>query len=114
MIDALIGGKISGTPIEHTGQGGTQFDTAKVRVPCPDGTANITSVIAFDASVCSQLLALDDGDSVGIAGTLEPKAWTDRSGEARPALSLVEHALLSTYHVSRKRHAVVSSTNLEE
>jgi hypothetical protein len=56
--------------------------------------------------VGASLLALDDGDSVSIAGALTPKAWTDRNGEVKPALDMVAHALLTTYHITRKRQAV--------
>jgi single-stranded DNA-binding protein len=52
------------------------------------------------------LLALDDGDSLSISGALTPKAWTDRNGEVKRSLDIVAHALLTTYHVTRKRQAV--------
>jgi hypothetical protein len=41
-----------------------------------------------------------------LSGALTPKVWTDREGNARPALDLVAHAVLSPYHVTRKRNAV--------
>ena len=43
---------------------------------------------------------------MALSGSLTPKAWTDRSGEARPALDMVAHAVLTAYHVTRKRQAV--------
>jgi single-stranded DNA-binding protein len=52
------------------------------------------------------LLALGDGDSVALAGSLTPKVWTDREGNSRPALDLVAHQVLTAYHVTRKRKAV--------
>ena len=52
------------------------------------------------------LLALGDGDSVSLSGALTPKVWTDRDGHARPALDLVAHGLLTSYHVTRKRKAM--------
>ena len=52
------------------------------------------------------MLALGDGDSVALAGSLTPKVWTDKEGNSRPAVDLVAHKLLTAYHVTRKRNAV--------
>lgn len=106
MIDGLIGGKLYGTPAQRVGQSGKSFVTAKVRTPTANGETLFVNVIAFSESVGTALLALDDGDSVSISGALTPKAWTDRSGEAKPSLDVVAHAVLTTYHVTRKRQAV--------
>ena len=51
---------------------------------------------------------LGDGDSVALAGELKPKVWVDKEGTARPAIDLVAHALLTAYHVSRKRRVVAA------
>jgi hypothetical protein len=42
------------------------------------------------------LLALRDGDSVAAAGHLNPKVWTDKQGNTKPALDLVAHRVVST------------------
>jgi hypothetical protein len=52
------------------------------------------------------LLALDDGDAVALAGTLTPKVWIDRDGNARPALDLVAAQVLTAYGLGKKRTAV--------
>lgn len=106
MIDGLVGGKLHGKPAQRVGQSGKAFVTAKVRTPTANGDALFVNVIAFSESMGAALLALDDGDSVSISGALTPKAWIDRSGEAKPSLDMVAHALLTTYHVTRKRQAV--------
>lgn len=106
MIDGLIGGKLHGKPAQRVGQSGKAFITATVRTPTANGDALFVNVIAFAQDVGAALLALDDGDSVSISGALTPKAWTDRNGEVKPALDMVAHALLTTYHVTRKRQAV--------
>jgi single-stranded DNA-binding protein len=106
MIDGLIGGKLHGKPAQRVGQSGKAFVTAKVRTATANGDALFVNVIAFSESVGASLLALDDGDSVSISGALTPKAWTDRNGEVKPSLDMVAHALLTTYHVTRKRQAV--------
>jgi hypothetical protein len=52
------------------------------------------------------LLALGEGDAVALAGSLTPKAWTDREGIARPALDLVASQVLTAYHLTRRRKAL--------
>ncbi|MEZ0191707.1 single-stranded DNA-binding protein [Ralstonia solanacearum] len=106
MIDGLIGGKVYGKPGERTGQSGKRFVTAKVRAAAGDGEALFVNVIAFDGDAQAALLALEDGDSVSLSGALTPKGWTDKNGEARPALDMVAHAVLTAYQVKRKRRAV--------
>ena len=106
MIDALIAGRLYGRPAERTTSSGKSFATAKVRVSTRDGDALFVHVIAFAESAVSALLALSDGDSIALAGELTPKVWTDKNGEARPALDLLAHSVLTEYHVTRKRQAM--------
>lgn len=105
MIDALIGGKLHGKPTQRTGPSGKPFVTCKVRV-VTEAEALLVSVITFDQATGSALLALDDGDSVALSGSLTPKAWMDKNGEAKPGLDLVAHCALTPYHLTRKRRAV--------
>ena len=106
MIDALIAGRLHGQPTQRTSKTGKPFAVAKVRVAAGDGESTFISAIAFDDAPCTALLALGDGDSVAMSGTLTPKVWTDKDGNARPALDLVAHQVLSAYHVTRKRAAM--------
>lgn len=106
MIDGLIGGKLYGKPVARTGNSGKAFVTAKVRTPTADGGSVFVNVIAFDLNTASAILGLDDGDSVSLAGMLTPKVWLDKNGEAHPALDLLAQAVLTAYHVTRKRQAV--------
>jgi single-stranded DNA-binding protein len=106
MIDGLISGKVYGGAQSRTGQSGKGFVTVKVRAAGGDGESLFVNVIAFGDAPKSALLALNDGDSVSLAGTLTPKVWTGKGGAARPALDMVAHAVLSAYHVQRKRKAV--------
>lgn len=106
MLDGLIGGKVYGKPAARTGQNGKRFVTAKVRAAGGDGESLFVNVITFSESTGAALLALDDGDSVALSGALTPKVWTDKNGETRPALDMVAHAVLTSYHVKRKRQAV--------
>lgn len=106
MIDALIAGKLHGQPQQRTGSSGKPFTTAKVRAAAGNGEALFVNVIAFSRTAQDALMALGDGDSVSLSGELTPKVWTDREGQARPAVDLVAHAVLTAYHTRRKRQAV--------
>ena len=104
MIEALVSGKLHGQPAQKISKTGKPFVVAKVRAHAGDSDVFV-NVIAFSQAACEALLALDDGDAVALAGSLTPKAWTDREGVARPALDLVASQVLSAYHVTRKRKA---------
>lgn len=105
MVDGLVSGKLYGTATSRTSQNGKQFVTAKVRTAVGDGESLFVNVIAFADEPKSALLALGDGDSVALAGTLTPKVWTDKGGTAKPELDIVAHAVLSVYAVKRRRDA---------
>jgi len=106
MIDALIAGRLYGHAEERAGQSGSVFVTCKVRTAAGNGESLFCNVIGFNAEVRRALLALDDGDSVALSGALTPKVWTDKQGVTHPALDLVAHAVMTAYHVTRKRRAV--------
>ncbi len=102
MIDALISGRIYGQPKQGAGKNGSPYVTAKVRAAAGDGEILMVSVIAFADAACQALLALGDGDSVALSGSLTPKVWTDREGALRPALDMQAHAVLTAYHLKSR------------
>lgn len=106
MMDGLIAGKLHGQPEQRMGRNDKPFAIAKVRVASASGDVVFANCIAFASGAVAALLALGDGDSVALAGELSPKAWTDRNGEVRAGLDVVVHALLTPYHVQRKRKAM--------
>lgn len=106
MIDALVAGKLYGLAKERESKQGKPFVTAKVRAAAGNGESLFVNVIAFDASACAALLALEDGDPVALAGALTPKAWADRAGNVRPTVDLVAHGVMTPYHVTRKRRVM--------
>lgn len=110
MIDGLIAGRLYGKPTERRGQSGKAFVVAKIRVATADGESLFVNAIVFSDSAKAALLALDDGDSVSLSGTLTPKVWTDKNGEAKPALDMTAHAVLTTYHAKRKHAAVAQAS----
>ena len=105
MIDALIAGRIYGTPEERTSKNGNLFAVAKARIPTADGEAQFVNLIAFRDSARTALLALDDGDSVAIAGELRLTAYVGRDGLPHPGVDLTAHQVLTEYHIARKRRA---------
>ena len=106
MIDALIAGKIYGQPAQRISKAGKPFAVCKVRVATGAEDSIFVNCIAFDAEAVNALLALGDKDSVALSGSLTPKVWTDNQGNTKPALDMVVHAVLTAYHVTRKRRAV--------
>ena len=103
MIDALIAGKVYGTPKSGTGKSGADYVNAMVRVATAGGDSLMCSVIAFDEAARSGLIALGNGDGVSLSGTLTPKVYRDKSGEYRPSMDMVASAVLSPYHIQKKR-----------
>jgi len=108
MIDAIVSGRLYSPAAERTSASGNRFVVAKVTAAGGNGESLLVSVIAFSQAARTALLALEAGDSVALSGSLTPKVWTDRNGEAHPQLDLVAHAVLTAYHVRRKRKAVAA------
>lgn len=106
MIDALISGRVYGKPEQRTSKTGSTFVRVKIRVPTSDGQAMFASAVCFSDSLSAQLLALDDGDTVALAGALSVRPWLTNSGEPAANLDMVVHAATTAYHVSRKREAM--------
>jgi len=105
MIDGLIAGKIYGHPKQGTGKNGSPYVTTKVRATASDGDTLMVSVIGFSDQVCQALLALGDGESVALTGSIVPKVWTDKEGVNRPALDMQAQAVLTAYQVNHRRKA---------
>jgi single-stranded DNA-binding protein len=107
VIEGLVSGKVYGRPEQWVGNNsGKPFVTAKVRAATAGGETLFVNVLAFDATAQAALLALSEGDAVSLAGTLTPKVWMDREGQARPALDMIVNQVLTVYQVKRKRETV--------
>ena len=106
MIDGLIAGKVYGQPKKGIGKNGSGYVTAKGRGGGGGGETVFVNVITFSETAGQALLALGDGESVALSGTLTVKVWTDRDGLVRPGLDMQAHAVLTAYHVRKRRQAV--------
>ena len=104
-IEALILGKLHQKAEYRSSKTGRPFVIAKVRAAAGDGESVFVNVIAFADTASAALLSLDAGDSVALAGTLKPGAWTDREGNARPSLDMVAAQVLTVYALKKKREA---------
>lgn len=106
MIDALLSGRLAAVPKPGTSRNGNAYATARVLVEAGAEERLHVSVIAFDATTVAALLALSTGDAVALAGELTPKVWTDKEGVTHPSADLKAHAVLTPYHVTRRRKAM--------
>ena len=95
MIDGLVAGRLYGEAERRTDKAGKAYSLAKVRASTAEGELLFVNVIAFDDDLCASLHRLCDGDSVALSGSLNPRVWTDKQGNARPALDMVAHRLIS-------------------
>ena len=105
MLDALLSGRLIGTPQKRLAKSGQPFAGARVRVPMTDGNNLIVSVTAFDGEPMAALLVLNEGDAVSISGPLTVTTWTDNEGQARPSAAMLAHNVLTAYSVNKKRKA---------
>ena len=108
MIDALVSGRLASEPKQGATRTGGTYVTARLWVDAGQEDRLSVSAITFDPAACEALLALTTGDAIAVAGELTPKVWTDREGAARPTADMRVHAVLSAYHVRRKRRAVAA------
>jgi len=106
MIDGLVAGKLYGEPEQRLDKGNKPFVVCKVRAVSSDGENLFVNVIAFEASTMAILLALADGESVALAGSLSPRVWTDKQGNTRPSLDMVAHRVLTVHGVQQRGAAV--------
>ena len=95
MIDGLVAGRLYGEAERRTDKAGKAYSLAKVRASTAEGEVLFVNVIAFDDDLCTSLHRLHDGDSLALSGSLNPRVWTDKQGNARPALDMVAHRLIS-------------------
>ncbi len=95
MIDGFVAGRLYGEAERRTDKAGKAYSLAKVRASTAEGEVLFVNVIAFDDDLCTSLHRLRDGDSVALSGSLNPRVWTDKQGNARPALDMVAHRLIS-------------------
>jgi hypothetical protein len=77
-----------------------------VRMPMANGEPAFVIGDRIQRSGSNSASSLSDGGSVALAGELKVGVSTDKTSAARPSLDLTAHAVLTPYHVIRKRQVV--------
>ncbi len=103
MIDGLVAGRLYGAAERRLDKANKPFVVCKVRAASADGEMLFVNVIAFDEGTAALLLALADGESVALSGSLTPRVWTDKQGNTRPSLDMVAHRVLTARDVPHRR-----------
>jgi hypothetical protein len=106
MIDALVTGKLYGQPEQRTSKNGKAFVVGKLLVSMGTEERVFASLIAFDENSCRALLALSEGETAAVSGELRFNLYQAKDGSTRILLDCTVHAVLTTYHVRRKRQAM--------
>lgn len=101
MIDGLIAGRLMGDASRRVDKTGRDYTVARVLARNRADEEFIVNVIAFDDKASQALLALADGDALSLAGSLTPKVWTDKQGNARPSLDLIATRVLTAFDAQR-------------
>ena len=107
MITAIIHGNILGTPEKLLTKYDKIYARAKLRV-VSDGIGDFVNVVCFEEALCSVLLALTDGDSVALSGTLKVKAYVDKTCTPRASIDMVVRAIMTPYQVIDKLDAIAT------
>ncbi len=103
-ITALVTGRLIAAPERRTGNSGKPYTLAKLSA-ATEGEDSLVSLIAF-GSVAEELAALGKGDTVAINGRAKVNAWTGKDGSPQAGLSVTADAILSAYHLRKRRAAV--------
>lgn len=106
MMDGLVAGRLMGDASRRVDKMGRPFIVARVLARNKADEEFIVNVIAFDDAPCAALLALDDGEAIALSGSITPKVWTDKQGNARPSLDMIATQVLTAYHANRKQAAM--------
>lgn len=109
MIDALISGRLRGTPSFRKAGNGSTFSTFKLAAMDRNGDSVLCSCITFNAGVQGVLHSMDDGEGITVSGEATMSSWPGPDGNLRHGLEIMVHGVLTAYHVGRKRRAGASA-----
>ena len=111
MFDVLLSGRLRGVLKLRTAANGAPFATFHVATPTKTGESLLSNCLTFSKTVIAAVEALDDGDSVAVCGEASIRTWSGSDGTARHGLEVTAHAVLSAYHIGRKRKANGATSN---
>jgi single-stranded DNA-binding protein len=110
MIDALIAGRLRGAVTVRQSSNGNTFATWRIAAPGKDGESLLCSCITFSQKAIAAMQALDDGDSVAVSGEASISVWADAQKGQCHGLNVQVYAVMSAYHMGRKRKAHEAQT----
>lgn len=108
MIEAIAQGRLHGAAQQRESKTGQRYTTGTMRAGTA-GDACFLNLIVFDESTQQMLLALSQGDALVVAGSLTPKAWVDRAGNARPSLDMTVAQVMTPYALKQKRERAAAA-----
>lgn len=110
MIDALIAGRLRGAVTVRQSGNGNPFATWRVAAAGKDGESLLCSCITFSQKAIAAMQALDDGDSVAVSGEASISVWADAQKGQCHGLNVQVFAVMTAYHLGRKRKAQEAQT----
>ena len=102
-FDVLLQGKLRGQLTEGTASNGNPYGRFRLGVTDKKGEGVLASCITFSSSVLDVVRRLDDGDSLAISGEAAITTWASQGGATRVGLDVTAAAVMTAYHVARKR-----------
>ncbi|MCM2346122.1 MAG: single-stranded DNA-binding protein [Acidovorax soli] len=103
MFDVLLSGRLRGAAQLRTAANGSPFATFRLAAASKTGESLLCSCVTFSQTVIDAVKALGDGDSLAVSGEAAISTWRGQDGSARLGLDVTAFAVLTAYHVGRKR-----------
>ena len=103
MFDVLLSGRLRGAPKLRTAANGSPFVTFHLAAASKTGESMLCSCVTFSQTVIEAVQSLGDGDSMSVSGDAAISSWRGQDGAARLGLDVTAFAVLTAYHVGRKR-----------
>lgn len=104
-VDILITGRVTRNPASKVGKNGNPYCNWMMQAADKDGDYLTASCISFKPDVLTTMQAMGEGDCVSVSGEAAISTWEAKDGTPRTGLSILVHAVVTPYHVTRKRQA---------
>lgn len=103
MFDVLLSGRLRGAPTLRTASTGAPFATFRLAASSKTGESLLCACLTFSQTVIDAVCSLGDGDSLAVSGEAAISTWDGRDGNPQHGLEVTAHAVLTAYHIGRKR-----------
>ena len=101
----LASGVLHKKPEQKTAKSGKVYVAATLRVREADATYQYWRLTTFDSTAQTELLRLDEGDSVSVQGLLRAELYKPEEGEPRLSMNVVVDQALAAKPKPRPRDA---------